>query len=63
MEEILLQLYVIQNSGDRRSPLPQGGLEIPVTLMVAQGNTIFSKMKELVTEYYTWTRKYSDRNN
>lgn len=46
---------IVRASKFRRSPLPQGGLEIPITLMVSQGDTtsqIFSKMKGLVAEYY-----------
>lgn len=39
----------------RRSPLPQGGLEILITLTVMQNNAslrIYSKMQAFVTEYY-----------
>lgn len=30
---------IVRASKFRRSPLPQGGLEIPITLMVSQGDT------------------------
>ena len=39
----------------RRSPLPQGGLEIPITLGVPIGTAtgkIFHKMKELLESTY-----------
>ena len=39
----------------RRSPLPQGGLEIPITLTILQNNaslTVYNKMQESMMEYY-----------
>ena len=39
----------------RRSPLPQGGFEIPTTLTVLQNNaslTVYDKMQEFMMEYY-----------
>ena len=46
----------------RRSPIPSGGLEIPITLLVkretADGD-IFRKMKELVEAYYIEPEKTS----
>ena len=40
----------------RRSPIPKGGLEIPITMLVKRHKAspaVFNKMKELVFEYYT----------
>ena len=37
-----------------RSPLPQGGLEIPITLTILQNNasiTVYNKMQEFMMEY------------
>ena len=39
----------------RRSPIPRGGLEIPIILIVKKesaDNKVFAKMKELVEEFY-----------
>ena len=39
----------------RPSPIPNGGLEIPILLIVkkgASGDSVFEKMKQLVYEYY-----------
>ena len=39
----------------RRSPLPQGGLEIPITLTILQNNAslrVYDKMQEFMMEYY-----------
>ena len=40
----------------RRSPIPKGGLEIPITMLVKRRKAspaVSNKMKELVFEYYT----------
>ena len=40
----------------RRSPIPKGGLEIPITMLVKRHKAspaVFNKMKKLVLEYYT----------
>ena len=40
----------------RRSPIPKGRLEIPITMLVKRHKAspaVFNKMKELVFEYYT----------
>ena len=40
----------------RRSPIPKGGLEIPITMLVKRHKAspaVFNKMKELVFGYYT----------
>ena len=42
--------------GYKRSPIPKGGLEIPITMLVKRHKAspaVFNKMKELVFEYYT----------
>ena len=39
----------------RRSPIPQGGLEIPITLKVFKGDTpnnVFKKMREFLEKFY-----------
>ena len=39
----------------RRTPLPQGGLEIPITLTILQNNaslTVYNKMQEFMMKYY-----------
>ena len=39
----------------RRSPSPQGGLEIHITLTILQNNasfTVYNKMQEFMMEYY-----------
>ena len=46
----------------RRSPLPQGGLEIPVTLLIFKGDSsddVYSKMQELVANNYIEPEKIS----
>lgn len=46
---------IIKTEKYRRSPIPQGGLEIPIELIIDQGKSsdvIFTKMREFVTEYY-----------
>ena len=45
----------VRNVKFRRSPLPQGGLEIPITLTILQNNaslTVYNKMQEFMMEYY-----------
>ena len=45
----------VRDTKFRRSPLPQGGLEVPITLRIEQGRTsvdIFQKMKSYVEGYY-----------
>jgi len=40
----------------RRSPIPKGGVEIPITMVMKRHKAspaVFNKMKELVLEYYT----------
>ena len=39
----------------RRSPIPQGGLEIPIDLKIKQNQApkpIFEKMKSFIAKYY-----------
>ena len=46
----------VRNVWYRRSPIPKGGLEIPITMLVKRHKAspaVFNKMKELVFEYYT----------
>ena len=46
----------------RRSPLPQGGLEIPVTLLIFKGDSsddVYSNMQELVANNYIEPEKIS----
>ena len=46
----------------RRSPLPQGGLEIPVTSLIFEGDStenVYSKMQELVANNYIDPEKIS----
>ena len=45
----------VNDSSFRRSPIPQGGLEIPITLSVDQAETpkaVFEKMKGFIKENY-----------
>lgn len=45
----------VQNAKYRPSPIPSGGLEIPIILIVKRQNTdsaVFKKMKDLLEEYY-----------
>ena len=45
----------VRDTKYRRSPIPSGGLEIPITLLVMKCRAslaVFDKMNELVTEYY-----------
>ena len=45
----------------RRSPLPQGGLEIPITLTILRNNAslrIYDKMQEFAMGYYMETEIY-----
>ena len=46
----------------RRSPLPQGGLEIPLKLSICHADTsngVFQKIIDFVNEYYTDPEKIS----
>ena len=50
----------------RRSPLPQGGLEIRITLTILQNNaslTVYDKMQELMMEYYVEPEIYHENED
>ena len=36
----------------RRSPIPKGGLEIPIVLIVYTPSSVFDRMKEYLQDYY-----------
>ena len=45
----------VRDTHHRRSPIPKGGLEIPILLIIKKNAAdfhVFEKMKELVEEYY-----------
>ena len=46
----------VKNVRYKRSTIPKGGLEIPITMLMKSHKAspaVFNKMKELVFEYYT----------
>ena len=50
----------------RRSPIPQGGLEIPITLKVFKGDTpdnVFKKMGEFLERFYVEPDKIPPTEN
>ena len=45
----------VRDTQHRRSPIPKGGLEIPILLIIKKNEAdsrVFEKMKELIEEYY-----------
>ena len=46
---------IVKSNKYRRSPILQGGLEIPIKLVIGQGSSsdqVFQRVKQLVNEYY-----------